>query len=246
MQSGTIKHWNEDKGYGFIDVDDQNEDVFFHITTVRLSEPVSIGQRVYFTSERNDKNQLRALEVTSTSLNLQETPLSHSAKKTPKRAANANLQGNSKNHKSNQRRIGQTKRSPISRLFSIIAIIALAAYFFGDLQSIFDNGPGSTTIAQSAETTNQNAITGDAQIDNTIALIGQGGPFPYPAKDGTTFYNREGHLPQEASGYYREYTVPTPGVSHRGARRIVTGGNPPTVYYLTVDHYDSFSQLQVR
>ncbi|WLP94896.1 ribonuclease domain-containing protein [Psychrobacter sp. M13] len=246
MQSGKIKKWNKDKGYGFIDVDDQSEDVFFHITSVRLSQPVSEGQRVYFTSERNDKNQLRAVEVTSTSLSLQEAPSSHSTKKSTTLAANANLQDNSKNHKSNQRRIGQKNRSPISRLFSIIAIIALAAYFFGDLQSIFDNSPGSTTIAQSAETTNQNAITGDAQIDNTIALIGQGGPFPYPAKDGTTFYNREGRLPKESSGYYREYTVPTPGVSHRGARRIVTGGNPPAVYYLTVDHYDSFSQLEVN
>lgn len=246
MQSGKIKHWNDDKGYGFIDVDDQSEDVFFHITSVRLSQPVSEGQRVYFTSERNDKNQLRAVEVTSTSLSLQEAPSSHSTKKSTTLAANANLQDNAKHHKSNQRRIGQKNRSPISRLFSIIAIIALAAYFFGDLQSIFDNSPGSTTIAQSAETTNQNAITGDVQIDNTIALIGQGGPFPYPAKDGTTFYNREGRLPKESSGYYREYTVPTPGVSHRGARRIVTGGNPPAVYYLTVDHYDSFSQLEVN
>lgn len=246
MQSGKIKKWNKDKGYGFIDVDDQSEDVFFHITSVRLSQPVSEGQRVYFTSERNDKNQLRAVEVTSTSLSLQEAPSSHSTKKSTTLAANANLQDNAKHHKSNQRRIGQKNRSPISRLFSIIAIIALAAYFFGDLQSIFDNSPGSTTIAQSAETTNQNAITGDVQIDNTIALIGQGGPFPYPAKDGTTFYNREGRLPKESSGYYREYTVPTPGVSHRGARRIVTGGNPPAVYYLTVDHYDSFSQLEVN
>ena len=247
MQSGKIKHWNDDKGYGFIDVDDQSEDVFFHISKVRLSQPISAGQRVYFTSERNDKNQLRAVEVTSTLLSLQETPSSHSAKKSTTRAANANLQDNAKHHKSNQRRIGQKKRSPISRLFSLIAIIALAVYFFGDLQSVFNNSAQTTAIAQSSQsTTNQKAITGDAQIDNTIALIQQGGPFPYPNKDGTTFGNRENRLPAQSSGYYREYTVPTPGVSHRGARRIVTGGNPPTVYYLTVDHYDSFSKLEVN
>ncbi len=247
MQSGKIKHWNDDKGYGFIDVDDQSEDVFFHISKVRLSQPISAGQRVYFTSERNDKNQLRAVEVTSTLLSLQETQSSHSAKKSTTRAANANLQDNANNHKSNQRRIGQKKRSPISRLFSLIAIIALAVYFFGDLQSVFNNSAQTTTIVQSSQsTTNQKAITGDAQIDNTIALIQQGGPFPYPNKDGTTFGNRENRLPAEARGYYREYTVPTPGVSHRGARRIVTGGNPPTVYYLTLDHYDSFSQLEVN
>ena len=71
MQSGTIKHWNQDKGYGFIDVDEQSEDVFFHVSTTRLSAPISIGQRVYFNSKRNDKNQLRATEVTSTLLSLQ-------------------------------------------------------------------------------------------------------------------------------------------------------------------------------
>ena len=77
-------------------------------------------------------------------------------------------------------------------------------------------------------------------------LIKQGGPFPYPNKDGTTFYNREGKLPAQSQGYYREYTVPTPAVSHRGARRIVTGGHPPTIYYLTLDHYDSFQKLEVK
>lgn len=50
-----------------------------------------------------------------------------------------------------------------------------------------------------------------------------GGPFPYD-KDGTTFFNRERLLPLETRGFYREYTVPTPGLRHRGARRIVCGG----------------------
>ncbi|MDO5768079.1 MAG: ribonuclease domain-containing protein, partial [Psychrobacter sp.] len=60
-----------------------------------------------------------------------------------------------------------------------------------------------------------------------------------------TFSNREGRLPQQPKGYYREYTVPTPGESDRGARRIVTGGNPPVVYYFTADHYQSFKTLEV-
>jgi len=72
MQSGKIKHWNADKGYGFIDVDNQGEDVFFHISTARLSQPISEGQRVYFNSQRNDKNQLRATEVTSDELSILE------------------------------------------------------------------------------------------------------------------------------------------------------------------------------
>ena len=50
MQSGKIKHWNSDKGYGFIDVDNQSEDVFFHGSKVRLSQPITVGQSVYFNS----------------------------------------------------------------------------------------------------------------------------------------------------------------------------------------------------
>lgn len=77
----------------------------------------------------------------------------------------------------------------------------------------------------------------------TLALIRQGGPFPY-RQDGTTFFNREGLLPQKPRGYYREYTVPTPGARNRGARRFVTGGNPPEVFYYTEDHYRSFRRIE--
>lgn len=256
MQSGTIKHWNSDKGYGFIDVDNQSEDVFFHIKSVRLSQPISEGQRVYFSSERNDKNQLRATEVTSNELSILETPplnsTVNSAHRSPdniQKKNNRNTQHKNNQHKNN--RDSRQKKSSFSTIFSLIAIIAVAVYFFADLKASFlkDSTP-STTLSQSATETgspaNAAAITGDAQIDQTIALIQQGGPFPYPNKDGTTFYNREGKLPAQSQGYYREYTVPTPTVSHRGARRIVTGGHPPTIYYLTVDHYDSFQKLQVK
>lgn len=77
----------------------------------------------------------------------------------------------------------------------------------------------------------------------TLALIQRGGPFPY-RKDGTTFQNRERLLPARPRGYYREYTVPTPGARDRGARRIVAGGNPPEVFYYTADHYSSFRQIE--
>jgi guanyl-specific ribonuclease Sa len=73
----------------------------------------------------------------------------------------------------------------------------------------------------------------------TIALIQRGGPFPY-RQDGSVFGNREGLLPRQPRGWYREYTVDTPGLSHRGARRIVTGGNPPREWYYSDDHYRSF------
>ncbi|HSC85026.1 MAG TPA: ribonuclease domain-containing protein [Pseudomonas sp.] len=81
------------------------------------------------------------------------------------------------------------------------------------------------------------------ELNQTLELIRRGGPFPY-SQDGTTFGNREGLLPAQPRGYYREYTVETPGLSHRGARRVVTGGNPPQVYYYTSDHYRSFRQIE--
>jgi ribonuclease T1 len=78
----------------------------------------------------------------------------------------------------------------------------------------------------------------------TYELIRQGGPFPYD-KDGTVFGNRERLLPIERRGYYREYTVKTPGSRDRGARRIVCGGpaRTPHACYYTADHYASFRQI---
>lgn len=84
-----------------------------------------------------------------------------------------------------------------------------------------------------------------AQARTTERLIRSGGPFPY-AKDGTVFGNRERLLPRKPRGYYREYTVPTPGARNRGARRIVCGGEPPTqpeACYYTADHYASFQRI---
>jgi ribonuclease T1 len=74
----------------------------------------------------------------------------------------------------------------------------------------------------------------------TLALIEQNGPFPY-TKDGSVFQNRERILPGKPRGYYREYTVETPGSDDRGARRIVTG-EEGEIYY-TDDHYESFVQV---
>ena len=79
----------------------------------------------------------------------------------------------------------------------------------------------------------------------TEELIRQGGPFAY-AKDGSVFGNRERLLPTNARGYYREYTVKTPGARDRGARRIVCGGSQPTkpdACYYTSDHYASFARI---
>jgi ribonuclease T1 len=81
------------------------------------------------------------------------------------------------------------------------------------------------------------------EVAATRALIVAGGPFPYD-RDGTVFGNFEGRLPQRPRGWYHEYTVPTPGLDHRGARRIVTGGEPVAEWWYTDDHYESFRRLE--
>ena len=77
----------------------------------------------------------------------------------------------------------------------------------------------------------------------TLALIRKGGPFPYTGKDGSVFANRERVLPVQQRGYYREYTVKTPGVRNRGARRIVCGGEKQRECFYTADHYASFKRI---
>lgn len=79
----------------------------------------------------------------------------------------------------------------------------------------------------------------------TLALIHQGGPFP-SRRDGITFGNIEKLLPLQRRGYYREYTVATPGLKHRGGRRLVCGGErlrQPEACWYTADHYQSFRKI---
>jgi len=83
----------------------------------------------------------------------------------------------------------------------------------------------------------------------SLALVKAGGPFPY-AQDDSVFGNREKILPPRQRGYYREYTVKTPGARDRGARRIVAGtgttGDARTSgeYYYSDDHYNSFRRIR--
>lgn len=79
------------------------------------------------------------------------------------------------------------------------------------------------------------------QGQDTLATIGAGGPFA-SNRDGVVFGNRERILPREKRGYYREYTVRTPGVKNRGARRIVCGGDQRAAdqCFYSDDHYQSF------
>lgn len=84
-----------------------------------------------------------------------------------------------------------------------------------------------------------------AEARQTLALIREGGPYPYE-KDGTVFGNYERKLPRQRRGYYTEYTVKTPRVRSRGARRIIAGGRDgrPTEFYYTDDHYQTFRRIE--
>jgi ribonuclease T1 len=81
------------------------------------------------------------------------------------------------------------------------------------------------------------------EATDTVNLIKQGGPYPYP-QDGQVFQNREGILPDCADGYYREYTVKTPGSDDRGARRFVVGNGGE--YFYTEDHYETFRLTNIN
>lgn len=84
------------------------------------------------------------------------------------------------------------------------------------------------------------------EADEVAHDILAGGPFDHPEEDGSHFGNYQRILPRKNSNFYREYTVETPGIGHRGARRIVVGGGSdtdPDVWYYTDDHYESFCEI---
>lgn len=135
------------------------------------------------------------------------------------------------------------------RYLPLVLIALVAAIGLLQLQEP-DSGvpaePGSAPeTAQSAPAARRYPGFLPAEAIATLELIEQGGPYPY-RQDGSVFQNREGLLPDRPRGYYREYTVPTPGARDRGARRFVVGGDPPAVWYYTADHYRSFRPVEVR
>ncbi len=108
-------------------------------------------------------------------------------------------------------------------------------------------GPDNSNGTVTAKTNGLEIATGDLpkEAKQTLALIRAGGPFPFE-KDGTVFGNREKQLPPQRRGYYKEYTVKTPGARNRGAKRFVVGDDPKTsadIYY-TDDHYQTFKRLR--
>ena len=125
------------------------------------------------------------------------------------------------------------------------------AQSYGTSSSASDGAGRSTSSSAASSTATRTDAPDDgletvrlAQLPRearaTVALIDDGGPYPY-RRDGVVFGNRERILPRQASGWYHEYTVRTPGSSDRGARRIVTGKDG-TMYY-TDDHYETFRRV---
>ncbi|ASR35094.1 ribonuclease N [Prauserella marina] len=130
-------------------------------------------------------------------------------------------------------------RRRISAALIGLIVLVLGGWLIKDVIAAGDSSdaPGSVPGAESGLQVEPLSSLPE-QADETYRLIEQDGPFPYPERDGTVFGNRERLLPEQESGYYREYTVPTPGSADRGARRLVEG-EADELYY-TADHYASF------
>lgn len=126
----------------------------------------------------------------------------------------------------------------VSRKRITVALIGLIVLVVGGwlIQDVVADPGGVPGAGSGLSVVELSALPPEAE--KTWQLIESGGPYPHPGKDGSVFGNREGILPERDQGYYREYTVPTPGLSHRGARRLVTG-SADELYY-TGDHYESF------
>lgn len=142
----------------------------------------------------------------------------------------------------------------MSRRATVRAVLAAAILVVGLIFSLLasrsDPSPRTSTSPSAGATVGADDGLGTIRVSqlpsqarDTLALIAKGGPYPY-TQDDTVFQNREKILPKQKSGYYREYTVKTPGSSTRGARRIVIGGKgTEQVKYYTSDHYESFKRI---
>jgi ribonuclease T1 len=132
-------------------------------------------------------------------------------------------------------------------LAAVLVLCAVYLLLGGDLPNSGsgDGGhpPGTTIQTQSDQPSAAGGSISQQEtqeITRVLALVAAGGPFAHE-QDGSTFENREGQLPQEPPGYYKEYTCETPGSQDRGARRLVIGQGGETYY--TADHYESFTEI---
>ena len=134
------------------------------------------------------------------------------------------------------------RRSNRSGTLGLVVVLLLAGLAWW-VQSGSGSGSGSTG-AVTDPTSGLPWVAADTlppEARDTLRLIDRGGPYP-ESEDDDVFGNFEGLLPEEPRGYYREYTVRTPGTEGRGARRIVTGDDGQ--YYWTADHYQSFARIR--
>ncbi|MEO7066361.1 MAG: ribonuclease domain-containing protein [Rhodanobacter sp.] len=130
----------------------------------------------------------------------------------------------------------------------LLAAIVVAVTMWQRHAPAPENSAANTTTSSSASAQQTASAATSAsflppEADDVLALIARGGPFAH-RQDGTVFGNYEGRLPKQPRGFYHEYTVETPNAHNRGARRIITGGEPPTVYYYSADHYRTFRRFQ--
>lgn len=146
---------------------------------------------------------------------------------------------------------------PVSRRFaalvvSLLLAVSLAAGLLAAQPAVARGFDARTEVRTDARPGGANTRFASIDVRDlpieaqwTLVAIRRGGPFA-SSKDGIVFFNREKLLPYRPRGYYTEYTVRTPGVRNRGARRIVAGGDPRTsgVYYYTEDHYQSFRRIR--
>ena len=131
----------------------------------------------------------------------------------------------------------------------LLVVLAVAALLWGRHTS--EPTPPGSVVSQSATAPSAERTRSDTlpsflppEAADILRRIANGGPYEH-RQDGVVFQNREGRLPARPEGYYHEYTVDTPGLDYRGARRIITGGTPAQTYYYTDDHYRTFRQFEV-
>jgi len=134
------------------------------------------------------------------------------------------------------------KKNSVLATLGAVLLAAVAAFYGIDLGDDSPTQPAQpTTLVDGLEVCEVASLPDEAEP--VIADILSGGPYEYPGEDGGHFGNYEGLLPKEKSSYYRSYTVDTPGMGHRGPKRIVVGGGTetdPEVWYYSEDHYESF------
>ena len=126
--------------------------------------------------------------------------------------------------------LGVRLNNRLIALFVVVFALASMQAVAGELPPLSKGGIGVIVVVELP-----------AEARDTLRAIKQGGPFAYD-RDGVVFKNYERILPKQPRGYYREYTVKTPGVRHRGARRIVCG--LPVECYYSADHYQSFKRIR--